>query len=226
MPKSIDLTGKKFGRLTVLKQEGKYKNGAKLWLCICECGKEKHIAGTHLTNKKIRSCGCLLQETTIKRNKVEKRKHGKRNTRIYHTWRSMKDRCLNKNNDAYPRYGGRGIKICEEWLEFIPFYEWAMANGYRDDLTLDRKDNDGDYEPSNCRWVTMKLQANNRRSNKKITYNNETKTIAEWADYLDLPYSRIEHRYSIGMPVEKILYKGNLLEDKKMSKKILTIFDI
>ena len=215
MPRKKDLTGMKFGRLTVIKQDGKYKNGARLWLCKCDCGNEKHVAGTHLLSGKIRSCGCFLSETTVKRNKVEKVRHGKRNTRIYHTWRSVKDRCLNPNIKAYPRYGGRGIMICEEWKnDFQAFYDWSMANGYADDLTLDREDVNGNYEPDNCRWVSMKKQANNRRSNVQLTYNGETKTLSEWADYLDIPYSRIEKRYSAGMPIEKILYKGNLLNKR------------
>lgn len=214
MPRERDLIGLRFERLTVIKQEGKYKNGARLWLCKCDCGNEKIVAGTHLVGGKIRSCGCLLKETTIARNKVEKVKHGKRGTRLYIAWRNIKDRCLNPNEKAYPRYGGRGITICPEWMEFEPFYEWAITHGYADNLTIDRIDNDGNYEPGNCRWTTRKEQANNRRSNVKITFDGKTKTLAEWADYLQIPYSRIEHRYKSSMPIEKILYSGNLLEDR------------
>lgn len=214
MPRKKDLTGQKFGRLTVIKQDGKYKNGARLWICKCECGNEKRVAGTHLVSGKIKSCGCLLIETTIERNKTEKVKHGKRGTRIYSIWRNMKDRCFNKNEKAYPRYGGRGITVCEEWKEFLQFYDWSMSHGYADDLTLDRINNDGNYEPENCRWATMKEQANNRRNNSCLTYNGETKTLSEWADYIGIPYSRLEHRYNSGMPIEKILYKGTLLNQK------------
>lgn len=108
--------------------------------------------------------------------------HGKRHTRIYKTWTDMKSRCLNPNRPKYKRYGGRGITICEEWLNsFEAFYDWAMANGYREDLTIDRIDNDGNYEPSNCRWITLAEQAANKSTNHFITHEGMTFTIAEWA---------------------------------------------
>ena len=215
MPKKRDLINMRFGRLTVIKQEGKYKNGARLWLCQCDCGNQKHVAGTHLIAGRIKSCGCLLVETTVSRNRIEKKKHGLRNTRIYNTWRNIKDRCLNPNNAAYHKYGGRGITVCDEWKDnFQAFYDWSMANGSADDLTIDRKDVNGNYEPSNCKWSNMKEQANNRRNNIKITYDGKTKTLAEWANHLDIPYSRIEKRYISGMPIEKVLYKGNLLDKR------------
>lgn len=119
--------------------------------------------------------------------------HGMKKTRIYKSWERIKRRC--NNPKTYKNYGGRGIKVCDEWSkDFMAFYEWAMANGYRDDLTIDRIDVNGNYEPNNCRWVTMKEQENNRRNNHHITYNGETHTIAEWGDILNIPYKVLLQR--------------------------------
>lgn len=109
-------------------------------------------------------------------------KHGLRKTKLYTVWSHMKDRCNNPRKDTYPYYGGRGIKVCAEWINnFKAFYDWSMANGYKEGLTLDRINTDGDYEPNNCRWITTKEQANNRRSNRYITFNGESHTLAEWS---------------------------------------------
>ena len=108
--------------------------------------------------------------------------HGKRHTRLYSIWTDMKTRCNNPKRDKYARYGARGITVCEEWLNnFQAFYDWAMANGYADNLTIDRKDNDKGYSPENCRWITMKEQASNKSTNHLITHDGQTCTIAEWA---------------------------------------------
>lgn len=115
--------------------------------------------------------------------------------RLYKIWDSMKERCLNKNNKDYVRYGLRNIEICTEWLQnFVSFYNWAIANGYQDNLTIDRIDNNGNYEPNNCRWVEQKTQQRNKRSNKLITYNNETHCISEWAEIKNIPRKCLEYR--------------------------------
>ncbi len=125
-------------------------------------------------------------------------KHGMWGKPIYNRWKHIKQRCYNPKDAAYKNYGGRGIKVCDEWLDkkngFINFYNWAMNNGYRDDLTIDRINNDGNYEPNNCRWVTMKIQANNTRHNKIITFKNETHTLTEWSEILNINLQTLSNR--------------------------------
>lgn len=126
-------------------------------------------------------------------------------TRLYNIWGHMKNRCSCEKNTFYRHYGGRGIKVCEEWFEFLPFYEWAITNGYTDNLTLDRIDVNGNYEPSNCRWVTRKAQSNNRRDNKLVTFNGKTKSIAQWAEMTGIKDTTIRYRIKQGWSVEKTL---------------------
>jgi len=159
-PNFKDLTGKRYGKLTVLKYVGKDKNRHSLWLCKCDCGVEKTISSTALQAGQ-KSCGCEGARTTLSQRMT---KHGMYKSRIYDIWHCMKDRCYREGNSKYYLYGGRGIRVCDEWKnDFVPFYEWAMSNGYKDDLTLDRIDSDGNYEPSNCRWATVTEQNRNRR---------------------------------------------------------------
>ena len=159
MGKLIDLTGKRFGRLLVV-EKSESKNGYAAWLCRCDCGNEKIISGNELRKGKAKSCGCLRKEVATKTFI----KHGKTNTLLYEVWKSMKARCNNLNNKRYSSYGGRGITVCDEWREsFQAFYDWAMINGYREGLSIDRIDNDGNYEPSNCRWATASEQQKNKR---------------------------------------------------------------
>ena len=156
----IDLTGRKFGRLTVLKRE-KPINKRTLWLCVCDCGKEVIVESYNLRKGHTQSCGCFQAEATSKANKT----HGLRNTRVYRIWNCMKNRCYQKSYHAYNHYGGRGITICDEWLhDFQAFHDWAMANGYEDSLSIDRIDNNKGYQPDNCRWVTMAEQNKNKRA--------------------------------------------------------------
>lgn len=154
---AIDLTGQRFGNLIVVEETGRAADGSVVWLCRCDCGKTTKEIGTRMRNGYVRSCGCAhVKHGYAFRGKKE---------RLYRIWANMKTRCYNQKNKNYKNYGGRGIKICNEWLHDFPsFYDWAMLHGYSDNLTIDRIDNDGNYEPSNCRWATPKEQRHNQRT--------------------------------------------------------------
>lgn len=188
MQKFKDLRNMTFGRLTVLNENPLVKNKQTYWKCKCECGNEKYISARHLKDNTIRSCGCLRQEfynRGIKNNK----KHICKNKRLAKILNHMKQRCYNVNAPNYKNYGGRGIKICDEWLENNQnFYDWSIKNGYSDDLSIDRINVNGNYEPNNCRWATPKQQANNRRNSVIVKLLNQNKTVAEWADYFGITY--------------------------------------
>lgn len=178
-----DITGQRFGRLIVLKETGeRSKEGRVKWLCQCDCGNKLNVVGKSLRNGNTKSCGCLQKERVREVNTI----HGKRKTRLYSIWHDMLRRCENPKVVSYKLYGYRGIKICEKWHDFQSFYDWAMENGYADSLTLDRIDCDGNYEPKNCRWVSMKTQQNNRRNNHIIEYNGETHTLSEWENIVGI----------------------------------------
>ena len=188
-----DITGMRFGRLTAIRPNGKQGNNIK-WLCECDCGNYVTTNISSLTRGKCKSCGCLRKETTSAQFKT----HGKRHTKIYAVYCTMKARCLNKNDLRYKFYGGKGVKVCDEWLhDFQAFYDWAMVNGYSDGLTIDRIDVNGNYEPSNCRWVNSTTQANNKTNNVFIEYKGEKKTIAEWAKELGLTYTALYQRIMV-----------------------------
>lgn len=180
-----DLRGMKFGMLTVLSQADDYitKDGKHRtkWHCQCECGNCVDVIGDNLKKGNTQSCGCTRAESL--------RKHGGRRTRLYTIWSNMKTRCYDVGNRTYQEYGARGISICDEWKnDFAAFRDWALENGYDDQLTIDRIDNGGNYCPENCRWADAKTQANNRRSSKYVTVDGATRSLAEWSD--EIGYSR------------------------------------
>lgn len=184
-----DLTGQKFGKLTVIKRSDRKDH--VYWICQCDCGNIKEVLSGNLTMGYTVSCGCYGAEQRRK----SRTSHGGYGTRLYHIWASMKDRCFNRNCTPYMNYGGRGITVCDEWKEsFINFREWAYKNGYKDDLTIDRIDNNGNYEPKNCRWVSRKVQNNNTRANVYITIDGETKTMSQWCEEKGLDYNTIIKR--------------------------------
>lgn len=199
MAKMLDLTGKRFGRLTVICLDHK-ENGYYFWECKCDCGNSKIVKTSLLRNGHTQSCGCKLVEHA--KNMVYK--HGLSNTDLYSVYRSMISRCYDKNHRFYKNYGGRGITICNEWLNnFKLFYDWALANGYRKGLSIDRIDNNKGYFPNNCRWATQKEQMNNIRNNKIYTYNGKTQTVSQWAEELGWGRTTLDNRLRAGWSFEK-----------------------
>ncbi len=200
-----DLTGQRFGRLVVESFHRSDKEH-KYWICRCDCGKQKIVRTSNLKSGAVKSCGCLLYETQMK-NREKAIKHGcSHKERLYETWKNMKRRCYDTTNKRADFYCNKGVVVCEEWKEdYLAFKEWAMSNGYKENLTLDRIDNNGNYEPSNCRWATAKIQANNQSRNHHLTYNGETHTMAEWADILGFTYTTINNRVQRGWSVERII---------------------
>lgn len=195
-----DLTNQKFGKLTPISY---YRKRHRVyWCCMCDCGNKIDVRSDGLTTGQTKSCGCLQKEIVGRINKT----HGKSNTRLYDSWVDLKQRCHNKHNKRYKHYGGRGIKVCDEWRnDFIAFYDWSINNGYQDDLTIDRIDVNGNYEPNNCRWVTRKQQMRNTTRNRYITINSETHCLSEWCEILGLNDRTVRSRLHSGWTIEKAL---------------------
>lgn len=201
MPELIDLTGRKFGKLTVVCRVENNKHGQPQWKCICDCGNETVVVGQKLRKGITKSCGCLVYEQKTRL------KHGMTGTVLHNRWLNMKSRCYNKNNKSYCRYGARGITICEQWHDFKNFYNWAMENGFSEELSLDRIDNGKGYSPDNCRWATPIQQANNTRRNVIVEYNGEKKTVSEHCRDLGLNYNNVIFRLENGVPAKDAFSK-------------------
>lgn len=198
MGKFIDLTGQRFGRLIVIKRAENVKSRHIIWLCRCDCGKEVKTRWQPLLSGRTMSCGCYRKDINTK--------HGMSRTRLGRIWREMNARCYNENNNAFKDYGGRGIGVCKEWGDnVLAFCDWADKNGYKDNLTIERVDVNGNYDPGNCKWVTMKEQENNRTNNRLITYNGKTKTAMQWSDELGVNYRNLLWRIYNGWPVGQAL---------------------
>lgn len=203
MVRRIDITGRRFGRWTVLEYEGN-RNGGSWYSCKCDCGTIKSTTYDRLKLGQSKSCGCLASEMRIKRNL----KHGQcargKETREWLSWRNMIGRCQNPKNTAYMNYGGRGIKVCDRWMEFTNFFE-DMGKCPKNH-TLDRIDVNGDYCPENCRWASYKQQARNTRKNLFFTVKGETKTLAEWAEIYQCRYGLVQKRVlQLGWDIEEAL---------------------
>lgn len=201
---------KKFNYLTVIKIVGRSKLGRVAVKCKCDCGRVCVKEYTFVKNSKVKTCGkCNLALVSSAHNR--KGYHGLRDKRVYHSWRAMLNRCYNKNNVKYKSYGGRGIKVCGEWKNnFLAFYKWSIDNGYRDDLTIDRIDVNGDYTPENCRWVDIITQANNKTNTIKILFKNKLYNVRELSKLLNVSKYTIVGRYYRGTLGKLLLEKEQL----------------
>lgn len=198
MPKAVDISGRRFGRLTAIRRAENAKCGRSRWLCVCDCGAETVVQTNSLVSGHTTSCGCY--------NGACQTIHGKTNTRLFRIWSKMKSRCFCENDKDFKNYGGRGIRVCDEWKDdFLAFYTWSMENGYRDDLTIDRVCNDGPYAPWNCRWTDLSVQANNRRSNHVLVFGGASHTIHEWSQLLGMSEAALVKRMKYGWDVERVL---------------------
>lgn len=200
------MIGNRYGRLFVIDKAEPHisKSGRAYtaWLCRCDCGNTVVVIGDNLKRNKTHSCGCYQKEFLSCRMKT----HGESEYRLYGIWEQMRNRCYRKSVLHYSDYGGRGIIVCDEWKNsYESFRDWALVNGYQDNLSIDRINNDGNYEPDNCRWVSAAQQANNRRSNRLITYNGETHNVSEWAKILNKNPKSLYSRIYAGWDLEKVL---------------------
>ena len=201
MGRKLDIKpGDRFGRLTVIEEEPRKKK-SRYFLCRCDCGKEVSTKLIWLTTGQSKSCGCLRKERFLKFNT----RHGQSHSALHSCWTSMKQRCLNPKNPVYQDYGGRGIKVCPEWMYFEPFYWWAMMNSYDENLTIERKDVNGNYEPKNCCWIPQSQQGGNRRTNKLLTFKGQTKAAFQWAKELGLNPGTVYTRLRLGWSTEEAL---------------------
>lgn len=195
MSKVNDLTNMEFGDLVVVGRAENNSRNRACWVCACKCGSITVVSGSDLLSGNTKSCGC------------RRKKHGFSRTRLHKIWLCMKNRCYYHNHDQYSNYGCRGIAVCDEWKNnFIAFMNWALASGYNDNLTIDRIDVDGNYEPSNCRWITNKEQQNNRRNNHMISFNGKTQSLTKWAEEFGIKSRTLSQRIN-GMhwSIEKAL---------------------
>lgn len=192
-----DLREEKFGRLTPKMPQK--RNGKYYWLCECDCGNKTFVSASNLSSGQVKSCGCLQREMASKRMMGVNKTHGMFGTRLYRIWSGMITRCENPNHPYYKRYGGRGIRICPEWRENNSrFFEWAKASGYSDGLTIDRIDNDGNYEPDNCRWIPMDEQQRNKSDNHFVKIGGLELSLIEWSELLNISYNTVLSRLRYG----------------------------
>lgn len=199
MPKVKDITNQKFGRLTAIKYLGQDEQCSAIWLCKCDCGNIIKIDGRNLRRGNTKSCGCLRKELNTT--------HGKSNSKLFNIWTGMKQRCYDEHCKSYKDYGGRGIVVCNDWLnDFQIFHDWAMNNDYQEGLTIDRIDNNKGYSPKNCHWATRKQQNRNTRKNKSFTINGETHCLSEWCEIYNINYKKVHCRiYRNHWTIEKAL---------------------
>ena len=177
----LDMTGKRYGRLTAVEYVGNSREGKAEWRCVCDCGKTIVAIGKNIRNGNTKSCGCLKLEKSTKRIVDLNTTHGMAHSRLHKIWQSMRARCACPSSVSWKYYGGKGITVCDGWQTFEPFYKWAMENGYSDDLTIDRIDSGKGYSPDNCRWATAHEQALNKKTTRFITFMGKTQCMSDWS---------------------------------------------
>jgi len=208
----IDLTGKKYGKLTVIQLAVDDIGKKKKWLCMCECGNRVIVAGSNLRSGHSTQCkGCQLKAINLK-----KIKHNKAKSKLYGVWGGMKNRCENPNSKSYKDYGAKGIKVCDEWHEAKQFITWALKNGYAEGLEIDRRDVNGDYSPSNCRWVSRLQNANNKGNNRIFCINGRNMTMAEIARENGIKYKLLHKHLNKGMSIEDAIKRQKENEQKRL----------
>lgn len=199
MPRFVDFTNVRVGKLTVIERTNSTKRGESRWVCKCDCGGSIVLTRRQLQKGRIDNCGCVSKPH-------HNATHGYSNTPLYNHWKAMLYRCENPKNQAYKYYGQRGITVCEEWHDFMKFKAWVEATKPNNDYTVDRIDNNKGYSPDNCRWASKKVQANNRRSNREFEYQGETHNLTQWCGILNLDYKRVHNRIAkLGWDFEKAI---------------------
>ena len=201
MSRFIDRTGERYGQVIAIEYMGK-RNNKTYWKCKCDCGKVFVTSGQCLSNGHTKSCGCFKSKWISESHSI----HGETEGRLHKIWSNMKSRCYNPKRPDYSYYGGKGIKVCKEWLDsYIVFREWALNNGYKEDLTIDRIDSDKDYSPDNCRWANRLEQCLNQKRTRRFTYKGETKTASEWSVIYGVPSRALRGRMDKGWNMEDAL---------------------
>ena len=198
--KSLNLVGRRFGALVVL-SEAERRKYVRYWACRCDCGVTTEVDQGALRRGRTSSCGCKRARLISANRKT----HGKTRTKLYSVWSAMRNRCINPRYPQFYLYGGRGIRVCSAWSRYPVFESWAIEAGYQEGLSIDRIDNDGDYSPANCRWVDSFEQGRNKRNNRFITHNGETKTLSEWARAHGLAVNVLHSRLKTGWSIKAAL---------------------
>ena len=206
--KPADLTGLTFNLLTAIREDGK-SGTHTMWLCRCSCGSDKlkRVRASELIAGTVRSCGCIVREQARRNVREKLTTHGQSGSRVYQIWLAMKNRCLRKSNHQYKDYGGRGIKVCDRWLESFENFYADMGEPPTDAYTIERRNNDEGYSADNCIWATRTEQSNNKRSNRLVSCNGRTMTITQWSRELGIPPMTIHNRLKRGWTADEALRK-------------------
>lgn len=224
MGKVKDMSGQKINHWTIIRCVGRGKNGGAIFECVCDCGTVRIVSGSSIRSGASTCCGCIRPDQTGKNG--SNYKHGGRKERLYRVFRGMIDRCENTHDPNYHRYGGRGIKVCDEWRnDYSAFRKWAYENGYIEDAkkyecTIDRIDNDGDYCPQNCRWTNSIVQSNNRSTNRFVEINGECHTLSEWSRLNNIPKDTLLRRINVyHWPLERAIFEPARKKPRKSKQR-------